>query len=207
MPRSWLAVAAMVTQSRFIGYRNGEQLSGADVQLKVWAIALLAVGSALGGCALPDLDSFRAPTAEALFRPLSVTNVRDRVLPPVTPDEFVDASGRCAAAAPPMASADSAAAPQQAAITPSAGAIALEMTECDVVKRAGLPERVEIGSNDRNERTATLSYLGGPRPGIYAFVDGRLRSMERAPEQPAQAKPAKKPVKPAARPPRQAEMR
>ena len=41
-------------------------------------------------------------------------------------------------------------------------AIALEMTECDVVKRAGLAERVEIGSNERGERTATLTYLQRP---------------------------------------------
>ena len=27
-------------------------------------------------------------------------------------------------------------------------AIGLEMTECDVVKRAGIPDRVEIGGND-----------------------------------------------------------
>ena len=61
-------------------------------------------------------------------------------------------------------------------------AIALEMSECDVVKRAGFPERVEIGANERNERTATLTYIGGARPGIYVFVDGRLTSMERGPE-------------------------
>ena len=74
-------------------------------------------------------------------------------------------------------------------------AIALEMTECDVVKRAGIAEKVEIGTNDRRERTATLTYISGERPGIYHFVDGRLNSMERGPEPPAPAKPAKKPAK------------
>ena len=56
--------------------------------------------------------------------------------------------------------------------------------------------REEHGSNDRAERTATLSYIHGPRPGIYGFVAGRVVSIERAPEPPAPPKPAK-PAKPA----------
>ena len=64
-------------------------------------------------------------------------------------------------------------------------AIALEMTECDVVKRAGSAGRVEIGANDRRERTATITYTGGERPGIYSFTDGRLKSRERGPDPPA----------------------
>jgi hypothetical protein len=73
------------------------------------------------------------------------------------------------------------------------------MTECDVVKRAGVAERAEIGTNDRRERTATLTYTGGERPGIYNFVDGRLKSMELGPDQPAASKTAKKPAKPTKR--------
>jgi hypothetical protein len=73
------------------------------------------------------------------------------------------------------------------------------MTECDVVKRAGIAEKVEIGANGRSERTATLTYLKGQRPGIYYFTAGRLASMELAPEPPAPAKPAKKPAKPTKR--------
>ena len=76
-------------------------------------------------------------------------------------------------------------------------AVALEMSECDVVKRAGFPERVEIGATDRNERTATLTFMSGPRPGVYSFVEGRLKSMERGPEPPPPPKTAKKPAKPA----------
>ena len=165
----------------------------------------------LGACALPDMDSFRAPTAENIFRPLSVTNVKDRVLPPVAPDDLVDASGRCAGAyVPPVESSAEAGsqAPvtvQQAGVPMIPSAVALEMSECDVVKRAGFPERVEIGASERNERTATLTYSGGPRPGVYSFVEGRLKSMERGPEPPPQAKPAKKPAKPATRP-RQAQV-
>jgi hypothetical protein len=158
------------------------------------------------------MDSFRAPSSESIFRPLSVTNVKDRVLPPVPPEDLVDGSGRCANAyaAPAQSAADQPGG--QAPVTaPDAGvslipsAVALEMSECDVVKRAGIPERTEIGATERNERTATLTYMGGPRPGIYSFVEGRLKSMERGPEPPPQPKVAKKPAKQPAKPkPRQA---
>jgi hypothetical protein len=155
-------------------------------------------------CAMPDFDSFRAPSADALFRPLSVTNVKDRVLPPVGLEELVDASGYCAAANTPLAAAsgDQPGAQTNVAALDSAApaipsAVALDMSECDVVKRAGSPERVEIGANERNERMATLTYIHGVRPGIYTFVAGRLKTMERAPEPPASAKPAKKPTRPA----------
>jgi hypothetical protein len=176
-------------------------------------LRLLAVPAmlALGACAMPDMDSFRAPTAEAIFRPLSVTNVKDRVLPPVAADDLVDASGRCAGAyVPPVESSGEpgSQAPvtvQQAGVPMIPSAVALEMSECDVVKRAGFPERVEIGASERNERTAVLTYSGGPRPGVYSFVEGRLKSMERGPEPVPQARPAKKPAKPATRP-RQAQV-
>ncbi len=62
------------------------------------------------------------------------------------------------------------------------GGIALQMTECDVVRRAGAPEQVQIGTNERGERTAVITYIRGSRPGIYHFAAGRLTSIERAPE-------------------------
>ena len=184
-------------------------MKSATRRMPLGLLALPAVLS-LGACALPDFDSFRAPTAESVFRPQSVTNVKDRVLGQVPPEDLVDAGGRCAnaGAPPPPAGGDQpgAAAPAPApepGLLPSA--VALDMSECDVVKRAGVPERVEIGANERKERTATLTYMGGPRPGIYSFIDGRLRSMERGPEPPPQPKVAKKPAKQPAKPkPRQA---
>ena len=73
--------------------------------------------------------------------------------------------------------------------------IALEMSECDVVQRAGAPANIQIGANPRGDRTAVLTY-GGDRAGIYRFVSGRLVSIERVgepePEKPAKRKPAKK---------------
>jgi hypothetical protein len=183
-------------------------------RLSLGVLALPAMLS-LGACALPDWDSFRAPSSDSIFRPLSVSNVKDKVLPPVPPEDLVDASGRCAnayaAPAPAPSAGDQVGAPAPEPVTNGGiallpSAVALDMSECDVVKRAGLPERVDLGANDRRERTATLTYSTGPRPGIYSFVDGRLKSMERGAEPPPDPRVAKKSKKPAAKPkpPRQA---
>jgi hypothetical protein len=69
--------------------------------------------------------------------------------------------------------------------------IALAMTECQVMSIAGYTDRVEIGANARGERTVTLTYLSGDRPGIYHFRNGRLMSMDRVAEPEAPKKPAK----------------
>ena len=47
-------------------------------------------------------------------------------------------------------------------------AVALDMTECDVVKRAGQPGQVNFGTNERGERAVVLTYLGGARPASIA---------------------------------------
>jgi hypothetical protein len=79
--------------------------------------------------------------------------------------------------------------------TPAAG-ISLQMTECDVVNRIGTPDRVDLGSNERGERAAVLTYTRGSRPGVYRFAAGRLTSIERgaeaAPERPKKAAPPPK---------------
>ena len=73
-----------------------------------------------------------------------------------------------------------------------AGGIALGMTECQAVQRAGVPTNVAISAGDKGERRAVLTFLSGPWPGIYTFADGRLKVIDRAPEQP---KPAGAPAK------------
>lgn len=78
--------------------------------------------------------------------------------------------------------------------------ISLAMTECQVMSIAGYTDRVEIGTNSRGERTATLTYLSGDRPGIYHFRGGRLMAMERVAEPAAPKKPAR-PVKTAKKKP------
>jgi hypothetical protein len=83
-----------------------------------------------------------------------------------------------------------------AAGTPAAVGISLQMTECDVVGRIGAPDRVDLGSNERGERAAVLTYTRGARPGVYRFAGGRLVSIERgaeaAPERPKKAAPQQK---------------
>ncbi len=136
---------------------------------------------------------------------------------PVGPDDIVSSEGQCAAPAAALAqSADAnttgagggAGAPSttQAAAAPNSGmqrlepastplvtgGIALGMTECQAVQRAGMPSNVAISTGDKGERKVVLTYLSGPWPGIYTFSGGRLNVVERAPEQPKPAKPAAK---------------
>ncbi|HEY6861036.1 MAG TPA: hypothetical protein VI358_14790 [Pseudolabrys sp.] len=75
---------------------------------------------------------------------------------------------------------------------PVAGGIALGMTECQTVQRAGTPSNVAISAGEKGERKVVLTYLSGPWPGIYTFTGGRLSVVERAPEQPKPAKAAPK---------------
>ena len=91
------------------------------------------------------------------------------------------ASDRSASAAPAL--------PPQVRSGPSG--VALQMTECEVVRVAGYTDRVEIATNERGQRSVMLTYLGGGRPGIYRFVGGRLASMERVAEPPQPKKPQK----------------
>jgi hypothetical protein len=125
---------------------------------------------------------------------------------PITANDLIAANGSCpppAAVAPgSTASASPAAAPVVAPDTPSllGEGVALGMTECDVVWRAGAPNNVELGKSPNGERTAVLTFSGGPRAGIYRFEGGRLMEMDSvgptpAPPQVAKKKPAK-PKKP-----------
>ncbi len=65
-----------------------------------------------------------------------------------------------------------------------------------MVGRIGTPDRVDLGSNERGERAAVLTYTRGARPGVYRFAGGRLVSIERgaeaAPERPKKAAPQQK---------------
>jgi len=113
-------------------------------------------------------------------------------------------------AATPVSVTPNAAPPEQPPGAPTVmGGIALGMTECDVVRRAGQAGQVNITAGDKGGRKVVLTYLTGTWPGIYTFDAGRLKEVSRAPVPPPAAKPAvrknkaKKPVKPktAANPP------
>ena len=72
------------------------------------------------------------------------------------------------------------------------GGIALGMSECDVVRRAGTPGNVAISAGARGERKVVLTYLSGTWPGIYTFDAGRLKVVDRAPVPETPAQPVKK---------------
>ena len=151
--------------------------------------------SALAGCS--SAPSILSTDAGWFSKPLPVFNAPNwnsstRIAPlssrPVGPEDLLTADGSCPSNSPVAAATDGTASAPADAAPPSGGNVALDMSECDVVRRAGAPERFEIGS-EGGARTATLTYLRGERPGIYRFVGGRLVSVERAPEAPAPAKP------------------
>ena len=153
-------------------------------------LGLFGVALALGACSMPDFDTMRMPSAATMFRPYSVTSYRDKPLAPVTAADLVDADGRCSAAA----GVDPNALPPDATTLP--GGVTLEMTECEVVQRAGAPQNVDVGASETGERAVSLTIVGGPRPGIYHFVGGRLKTMDRAAEPAPPPKPTKRAAKP-----------
>ena len=167
-------------------------------------VAMLAI---VGGCgSLSDVGSRvgsvnLVPKVSNLARPdwLTYSGSKDEFsLRPVTAADLVTAEGQC-----PMTAADGVAdASPDGATQPNlvAGGIALQMTECDVVRRAGAPEQLQVGADERGERAVVITYIRGPRPGIYRFSAGRLTSIERAPGDPgAKAAPKAKSSKKAAR--------
>jgi len=181
-----------------------------------WTVAVLCL--ALAGCSSQPSSDAEVRSKLRLTRPeWNVSPVSAAVPRGVTADDLVAPDGRCAGdpapaergggpgalyfqAGPEVPSARPAATPTPSA-EPSGRGIALEMTECDVVRAAGHTDQVEISADERGERSVVLSYLQGPRPGIYRFVSGRLKSIERAPvpdvpvaAKPSGKKPAKKPV-------------
>lgn len=127
---------------------------------------------------------------------------------PVGPEELVGADGSCAPVAE-VAPVAAAAAPAEsepvpdrletggsgampAAAPPVLGGISLGMSECQAVRRAGQPANVAISADEKGERKAVVTYLSGPWPGIYTFNAGRLKVIDRAPEQEKPKAPVKK---------------
>jgi hypothetical protein len=164
-------------------------------QIGLRAIALGAFCSALAACSSDlSLNNLTlVPKPETLLRKPDWATFSggksEFALRPVTAADLVNAAGQCAGEGEQAA----------AGAAPVAGGIALQMTECDVVRRAGAVDNIDFGSDDRGERIVTLTYLRGPLPGTYRFAGGRLVSIERAPAPPpapakSQKAPAKKPA-------------
>ena len=150
----------------------------------------------LSGCANPDLfDSNERWFSRSFdlvgrnggysFSELRDTSDKTRA---VSPNDLVSPSGACPARMAPapvggaasgpgvMPNGDAAAAASEPTLL--GAPVALGMTECDVVDRAGAPAAVQIGTNPNGDRTALVTYNSGPRPGIYHFEGGRLTDMD-----------------------------
>jgi hypothetical protein len=174
-------------------------------------LALLLAAPLLAGCGGGVGDMFQSDllsrdanwfsrTGRLVINNVSIDAPPLTPTKPVTSDDLVTAEGYCAGMAPPPAPADAnastdnpAAAPAVAAPPPAAptGTVALGHTECDVVRGIGPPASVNLSNNPRGDRVAVVTWLEGPRAGIYTFTRGRLSSVERAPEPPAPPKAAK----------------
>jgi hypothetical protein len=168
-------------------------------------VAVLALVGALGGCANVDFDTSQNWFAKPLdvtgrnaggytFSELADARQRQR---PITANDLVDANGGCAAPAASQPTTNSGGSPATnpaPADTASllGGGIALGMSECDVVFRAGQPARADIGKNPNGDRTAVLTITGGPRPGVYHFERGSLTVMDRTQQAAAPPQPEKK---------------
>jgi hypothetical protein len=172
----------------------------------IWVVGALSGALALGACANVDVENkdawfsrpfqFVSRGSGYTFSELQESKDRTR---PVTANDLVAANGSC----PPPPAVQQAPAANQPGGAPAAtdtstllgGGIALGMSECDVVFRAGAPNAVQIGKNPNGDRTAVLTFSSGPRSGVYHFQAGALIEVERAqtaPAAPAAPQTAKK---------------
>lgn len=167
----------------------------------------LVAGLALGGCANVEYENkdawfakpfqFVSGSGGYTFSELQESKARAH---PITANDLVAENGSCPppAAVQPAPAAAAAANPADSAPAPTdtsallGGGIALGMSECDVVFRAGAPNNVQIGKNPNGARAAVLTFNSGPRPGIYHFEAGTLMEVERGQTAPAPAQTAKK---------------
>lgn len=172
----------------------------------ICVVGALAGALALGACANVDVENkdawfskpfqFVSRGGGYTFSELQESKDRTR---PVTANDVVAANGSCPPP-PAMQQAPAAPAANQPGNAPAAtdtstllgGGIALGMSECDVVFRAGAPSAVEIGKNPNGDRTAVLTFNSGPRPGVYHFQAGALIEVERAQTAPVVPQTAKK---------------
>ncbi|HTZ02150.1 MAG TPA: hypothetical protein VMC05_07430 [Xanthobacteraceae bacterium] len=156
-------------------------------------LAALLTALSLAGCADVDFDTQQAWFRKKLdlsgrqggytFSELQESRLQQR---PITANDLVNANGSCP---PPAAAPALPPAPGQAAVPPTpvdtaallGGGIALGMSECDVVFRAGAPSSVQIGRLPNGDRSAVLTFDTGPRAGTYRFERGALKELDALP--------------------------
>jgi hypothetical protein len=176
------------------------------LRLRRRLINVLALGglvAAVAGCTSDvSLDDFNLSrklsnvASSATTTTLAFQGGRDFSERPITQADLVGPQGQCAG---PGAASGGEGQPNDAPVIAQSG-IALQMTECEVVQRAGGPDGLEFGNN-AGERNVVMTYTGGARPGIYRFSGGRLYSIERVGESPAAPKAQKKAAPAKKRPP------
>jgi hypothetical protein len=148
-----------------------------------WRMALIvALAAGVGACSTDlSLTNVTLPKADTVLRkPDWATysgGAKDFELRPITAADLVGPDGQCAGAGEARGFAEN-------APPAGGGGIALQMSECEVVRRAGPVDKVDFGVNERGERAVVLTYAKGSWPGVYSFTGGRLVSIERAPGPP-----------------------
>jgi hypothetical protein len=185
---------------------------------------------AAGACSGAGGDSNPFAQASNVFTKPDVVSLgsKSKVSSVVLPEDLIGADGTCGAGAnapaqpaaepappvpaepaPPATDGVNPRTPASATandqlLQPAVG-LALGLSECDVIRRAGQPDNVNVGTDERGERSVVLTYSHGERAGIYRFRQGRLFTIERAqvaeePKKPVKPKAPAKPVKRAAKP-------
>ena len=173
--------------------------------------AIAALGVTLAGCSADSgvFSKFSGPNTKPIGLNLLATD--QSKVRAIRPTDLIGPDGHCANDAAPASALNFQAGPDASApshptpMAPPPPALAgrgigLEMTECEVERTAGFTDRVEITNDPHGQRHVVLTYLQGEHAGIYRFEGGRLKSIERSPEAPAQAptKPSHNAKKPPA---------
>jgi hypothetical protein len=146
------------------GSREGE-IAGV-IRRRGGVSALMVLAFALSGCSA-DTEMFRADWKwwQRSSAPQAARGAG--------PDHLVGADGACPETIAPRG-------------------VALGMSECELVRSVGPTQDIQVGRNERGERTAVIVYQQGERAGRYRFVSGLLTEIEAvAPTAPP--KPQKKP--------------
>ncbi len=170
------------------------------------AVVLTALALGLAACASSvDFTQIRVPKFDAstVFVPDPTQFApKQEGSQPITPADLVDANGMCADMSPLPAAAPAPAAPAEGnpenlsatpAPPPLARNVALQMSECEVVRSLGRAGDIQISANERGDRVVVMTYMTPERP-VYRFVAGRLASIERTAEPPPPEAAKKKPA-------------
>jgi hypothetical protein len=165
-----------------------------------------------------DVDTFNMPAFKkpewTFARPdwTMTAKKNDPLQRPIGQTDLIGPDGRCAGEAAPAAPAQAlnftagpdatrpnqpapGLPPEQAPPQSMVRGVGLGMSECDVVSVLGHTDQIQVTGTQGGQREVVLTYVQGPRPGVYRFAAGRLVSIERGPEAPAPVKPDKKVAK------------